>query len=451
MAISNQIELLESLESGDHDLILGTPESSWLDFKRKAYESTPTALSRKGRYELCKDVAALANEEGGVILIGVAEKLSPINGLSVADKITPLKVDSINLAHYKSIIMNHVYPLLTVVTKWYSYSDGTGLLALIVDKKKDGLHIVKDTVEENGSGVHGLNIPLRQDDQTYIYTAEALYELMYRKHNSMPESTFLDQSDTNTAISRTIEKRNSRVSTTGKSIRDSLVGSLDWDELPVMIVQAVAVSGPDRLYNFFDEVANEFRNTIPIRNIGFNLNSFGYEATTTDGAFVKSGVRDIALRLDSDGTTSMAMRGNDAFLGWGVNKEGMNSRIRINSIVLVEVVFEFARFIHQTLTKHGLKSWQYTIDIRRFKEYQVCLNPGGPNALWGNELNVASKDNWLKNVPKSNDYTKDAYQILTEIYALFMLSDKVIPFSNHDSGTVTEETILSINKNLNGY
>jgi len=454
MPIYTQSDLIEKLEAGDFDAVLDTPESSWLDFKKKAYEGTPTALSRKGRYELCKDAAALANRGGGVLLLGVSEKLSEINGLSIADKITPVKVISLSLAHYKSILMNHVYPLLAVETNWYQHSEGKGLLAIVVAERKNGFHIVKDTVEENGKGLHGLNIPLREGgDQTYFYTAEALYELIYQKQQTDTKNTFSDQGNKYAAMPQIMEEQNNKVHASGKTIRDNLISSLDYDELPVMIIQAVAVTGPYRLEGFFDKVADEFRDIKPVRSIGFNLNSFGYEASTTDGAFVKSGVRDIALRLDSDGTTTMVMRGNEAFLGRGVNKDGLSidGKIRINSIVLVEVIFEFVRFIHKTLAKYGLTNWQYTIDVRRFKEHKICLNPGGPNSLFGDELNAASRDDWVRTLGKHADYTIDAYTILTEIYALFMLPDTAIPFATHNPGAVTEQTILSINENINGY
>lgn len=451
MAINTQLELVKALEFGDFDDILGTPEMPWLDFKQKAYDGTTNSLSRKGRYELCKDAAAFANHKGGIILLGVSEKLSEVNGLSVADKITPLKINSVNLAHYKSILMSHVYPLLSFEINWYSNSEGKGLLAITIAKRNGGLHIVKDTVEENGNGLHGLNIPLRQGDQTYLYTAEALYELMHYKQQSVINTSIEARRNNNAEIRKVMQDQISHVHNTGKSIRNNLISSLDWDELPVMVVQAVAVSGPDRLESFFDKVAADFRDTKPVRNMGFNLNSFGYESSTTDGAYIKSGVRDIALRLDSDGTTTMAMRGNQEFLGWAVNKEPDSGKVRINSIVLVEVIYEFTRFIHETLTKYGLSNWQYNLDVRRFKEYKVCLNPGGPNSLFGTELNIASTDNWVKTIGKDKEQGVDAYKILTEIYALFMLSEKVIPFVNHESSSVTKETILGINSNINGY
>lgn len=48
-------------------------ENLWIDFKQKDYHRDPNDLEKHKR-EICKDVTAMANAEGGYILIGVSEK-----------------------------------------------------------------------------------------------------------------------------------------------------------------------------------------------------------------------------------------------------------------------------------------------------------------------------------------------------------------------------------------
>ena len=66
MAVDNQHELLLALERRDYDSILGTAESEQIDFKEAPYQLD----SPRQRWELAKDVAALANARGGLIVLG---------------------------------------------------------------------------------------------------------------------------------------------------------------------------------------------------------------------------------------------------------------------------------------------------------------------------------------------------------------------------------------------
>ena len=58
--------ILEKLFEGDFDSILGAVESSWLEAKGGPY----ILQNDRQKLELAKDVTALANSNGGIILIG---------------------------------------------------------------------------------------------------------------------------------------------------------------------------------------------------------------------------------------------------------------------------------------------------------------------------------------------------------------------------------------------
>ena len=55
------------------NLIGNQEENLWIDFKQQDYHRDPNDLEKHKR-EICKDVTAMANAEGGYILIGVREK-----------------------------------------------------------------------------------------------------------------------------------------------------------------------------------------------------------------------------------------------------------------------------------------------------------------------------------------------------------------------------------------
>lgn len=452
MAVNNKTELLEALNAHKYDDILGTAECSWLDFKQAGYQtepSKPQKLSDYGKTELCKDIAEFANHKGGVILLGVKEAKSPTTGLSVADEIKPLAVTSIDLQHYKQVLMAQVYPLVEdVEMKWFAKQDGRGLLAIIVPKSNDILHILRQVYDTDGHRIRGLEIPVRADDQTYLYTAESLSERINKRTRS--EDSSLSRSSFGKPIPYeamknfhdNIKNQHKQIAQDGKFIRDQLLEMNDWTDSPVYILQAIPYAGKDRLDGFYDSIKEAFAHTKPVRRMGFNLNSLGRETNTVEGAFVKAGIREGAIRLDPNGTLTMALVASESFLGWGVNNSLPKTFNKINSIVLIETVFEFTKFVEEILKPAGLTTWRYCIDIRNFKKNNVALYPGSPGNLWDEDIQSASKDTYEKQITDIGDYESATYKILTEIYALFALPESAIPYTAEKK--VTEEKLISI-------
>lgn len=63
MCVPSRLKVVEALAAGRPEDLIGTAECEWLDFKRDLYHLE----SDKGKFELCKDVAALANSQGGLV------------------------------------------------------------------------------------------------------------------------------------------------------------------------------------------------------------------------------------------------------------------------------------------------------------------------------------------------------------------------------------------------
>ena len=445
MAVKDQIELLKALEDRRFDDILGTAECYWLDFKQAGYATEPgkpQKLSDHGKSELCKDIAEFANHKGGIILLGVKEAKSLENGLSVADKIRLLAVASIDLQHYKQVFMAQIYPLVEdVEMRWFSDDKGKGLLAVIIPKSRnDTLHIVRQVYDAEGVRIRGLEIPVRADDQTYLYTAEALSERINGQALgvnpvSSPMQSTLSQGPAPPEVIQNFHERQKKNEDEARSIRNQLIGMNDWGETPVLCLQVIPDAAKDRLDGFYDTLKQAFNYTKPVRGMGFNLNSFGRETSTVDGAFVKAGARDGVIRLDPNGTMTLVLAATPDFLGWGVNRDSMSDHMKINSIVLAETTLEFARFTVDILKPAGLNTWRYCIDLRDLKKNKVALYTGRPGG-WHDDLQVASKDVFETIVPGSEDYEADTYKMLTEIYAHFALPEKSIPYTADEKVTV---------------
>ena len=60
----------------DPNKLIGQPETAWLDFKGQPYRLNKSDPRRdKECFELARDVTALANASGGIILIGIRTEL----------------------------------------------------------------------------------------------------------------------------------------------------------------------------------------------------------------------------------------------------------------------------------------------------------------------------------------------------------------------------------------
>ena len=76
-------------------------ENQWIEFKRKDYHRDPNDPEKHKR-EICKDVTAMANAEGGYIFIGVQEKDKIAQGFFTIDNPDKI-VESINSVCLESI------------------------------------------------------------------------------------------------------------------------------------------------------------------------------------------------------------------------------------------------------------------------------------------------------------------------------------------------------------
>lgn len=94
---------LDLLRSGRVDVLVGQPETDWLDFKREGYARTD-----RGKLELAKDVAAFANAAGGILVLGVAT--TKAGHLETASAIMPCPPASVSVNSYQGILARRIHP-----------------------------------------------------------------------------------------------------------------------------------------------------------------------------------------------------------------------------------------------------------------------------------------------------------------------------------------------------
>lgn len=92
------------IEAGRADLLIGQPETSWLECKEQPYQDT-----EHGRLELAKDVCAFANtREGGLILIGL--RTHSRSGQDIITRLRPVPTDVRLPDRYRRWIDQWMFP-----------------------------------------------------------------------------------------------------------------------------------------------------------------------------------------------------------------------------------------------------------------------------------------------------------------------------------------------------
>jgi hypothetical protein len=92
------------LRSGLPHGLIGCPESDWFEAKRTAYELDQVL----GEFELAKDLSAIANSGGGILVIGL--RTISKDGIDVVSELTP--VPHQDLRRYRSVLRARLYPQL---------------------------------------------------------------------------------------------------------------------------------------------------------------------------------------------------------------------------------------------------------------------------------------------------------------------------------------------------
>ena len=129
-------EVLNILETGDFEKLIGAMESEVLEFKGAPYQlDTP-----KLKLELAKDVSALANVAGGIILIGVGTSIPEEHPHEMIDRIRPFEENLINIIQHEDVIDNWIYPNPNVTIKWIPFikKSEKGIVSILIPESKIG-------------------------------------------------------------------------------------------------------------------------------------------------------------------------------------------------------------------------------------------------------------------------------------------------------------------------
>lgn len=157
----------------------GMTEDSDLDFKAQ-----PWASGADGAAELAKDVAAMANSGGGLIMVSVAEVAGR------ASKLLSTPNDERVQRSWREILVSRFAPLVpgVEVTHLTTQTDGTGVWLLAIPASPDAPHAVRlngtsSLVDSQGKGQNSLLWPVRNGPDTR-YLSESEVSQRYRDRHA---------------------------------------------------------------------------------------------------------------------------------------------------------------------------------------------------------------------------------------------------------------------------
>lgn len=186
MAESQRAHIKFILESGEFGLFVGLLE----DLHFEAKNSTPYDLStEKGRYELAKDVSALANSDGGYIVIGLHDERQRDQPTGRVSALDLFEESASDVGAIRGVIKEYVYPVIRdLEIRWVptNADQSRGVCYVCVPQQPDEkkLFIIARVFEDSEvqKGVV-FGIARRVDAANTPMTANDLYTLIQRGHD----------------------------------------------------------------------------------------------------------------------------------------------------------------------------------------------------------------------------------------------------------------------------
>lgn len=432
-----EIELM--LDEGREDELVGVTESGELDFKQSPHRLD----TDKGKWELAKDVAALANSGGGALVVGVATTVPEDRDEEIVSAITPFGAGMANVKQHRDSLdaKSGVYPAVRDLTiRRFERAGGKSLLLIVVppqDEDQQPLMVVRMVEGDEKRGL-GIGVPFRSGAHTYWLSPGELHRDLSdgRRVRSAP-ATVAPVSPAKPPyepLDRMTDRRLVEI--------EQYMG---WDDSATYLLTAVPVPPqPVPLPDMYDpeRIYGCVRNPPEIRHAGFSL-AWPDTPRNENGALVNLISGRSVLWVEPDGTCLAAAAGTPEFLTRASRSPAEPQPQLVNSTVLVEWTYLFCLFVEQCMSEAIDGGWLMAARLRgaRSRPWSLRLHPGRDRNFRaeGREPGV---DDWYAEVDGTGESGLDAFNLLTGVYSLFGLDRTAIPFVT--DGRVDPDTIRAI-------
>src|ERR1700693_126307 len=352
-------EIISILESGDFDRLIGGVENEHLECKREPYKLDQEIE----KMELAKDISALANADGGVILIGVITEKDPTVAGDVIRRCGCFAEGFLDFDKYAKVIADWVIPSIPRLEfKWHptAKNPDEGIVSISVpqsisqsrpfivgkvvadtgnisgsyigffERKRDRVPTTKpeELRERLKDGVRfaELNTRLMNIEEMVGKTA-ALHEPIFSPAGPIKMTPALPAEE----VLRRVQRAREEV---GFASRPTF-SLVSWPEVPINF--------PGLFESRDDPVVQLLERPRLLRNGGFCLLT-GRPSAIVEGKLRRcsaSGYR--LLEIWRDGPLISVSEGNGGHLCWATHSTP-ETGLRINNLALIETVYLFCEW-----------------------------------------------------------------------------------------------------------
>jgi hypothetical protein len=444
-------EVLTILQSGAFDALKGTVEDGQIEFKGSPYQLS----SDTSKCELAKDVSALANSEGGVIVLGVRTSQDQLSPVEYVDDCRPFDQVLFKADQYRKILDDWICPAaVSVEVSWFpSISPaGKGLAAIIVPAglSENKPYLVARLIDNDGK-VRGTQFGYyeRVQDRVPATSVEIIrgyvrdgmrnLEIMQRLSNI---ETFLADSRSVVKPRLSDEELFTRISQAEEAVERSSQANLILAALPT-----TACAFPELFHSGSAAIVRLLTNPPVLRQDGFAAtprNIYQQQPEIVQGRLRRLAARGNRLiELWEDGTLIAVGPGDDDMLCWFMrNQKNPEPGLPIRNFVLAEVTLNFCHLAAEVFGNADPKpkALTFTLMLDNMTEDGVpcslsSVPDDGPFGGGGHGRRDASSTTITSNfnIPLEGlDAGIVAYHLLGRLYAEFGFNYDDMPYIERD-------------------
>lgn len=454
-------EVAELLRANKFEAVLGTRETQTLDFKESWYRLEEPAQ----KFELGKDVAAMANKDGGYIVRGIKATRITSADAEVAAIIKPIPSAKVDIDQHRSVVNGNVFPPPADIEYEFIYDaidtsgDQRGFLVIKIPPQPDGsIHILTRVATDSGDQFDAFVVPIRDGAQTRFLNPGEVWRLLsdgkrlpavlaVERATSAAEApsppTVPFESDPFPVKPRPASARWAR-----ERLPDLVVeleSFMNWKDHATLLLAAAPVEQQDSSPNGFysvDGFAGALAKPPNLRYAGFGL-SYEEAPVRVGNRLVVSSARDRALWVEESGLAVAATNSAGDFLTWGSQPTGRGG-LDINPTVLVEYTYLFCHLIAESLVPLIGGAWNVCVVLKRASggEFPLTLPTEFVSPGFAFEHRAPQSDFLEQWMPMAPTPAEAAYSLVKAVYDFFSAAPSEIRFAENQA--IDVEAIRSV-------
>lgn len=461
MAPADVVDAAREQRYGD---LIGVMESQHVEFKRGWYRLSD---DEREKWELAKDIGAMANAGGGIIVRGVVTRALPYTDVDVAVEVKPIPTDKVDIKQHRSVVKDHLYPkVLGLRFDLFTAppaDDGTPVSILVITVPEQNVDtqpfIVGYAFSDEGRRVDAINIPVRDGAHTDWQSRGVIHRDLADGRRSrvggMPAAPAVDR-DVPVAVTEGVTdgvEMTDRITVTvtrdptverAERMVDQVETFMGWTDATTYALVAVPTSPssaiPDDFYQP-EGLAGALTNPPAEHYTGFNL-SYGEAPQRLGQSLVVSSGRERCLWLEPDGTFAAGVNAAGDLLTWPASHDPDRPRpLKINQLVLTEYTYLFARFVNEQL-RPRFGGYRYAVLFlgATDRPWTLTLPAGYPPDRIIGDGSRPTGPNMVHPVEPGGDPGTDAYRLLTAVFDFFALARADIRFTEDHNQKIDPAT-----------